>query len=99
MYAFTTHVSATSEAYQAVHRAVMEVVEEQGGGDGLVLHLACATQEGFDVTEVWDSREQADAFNATVMPVAMERAGIGADGPEPRVEELNPIGIMVPGAH
>jgi quinol monooxygenase YgiN len=98
MYAFTTHVSAPNEAYQAVHRAVLEVVAEQGGGDGLVLHLACATEEGFDVTEVWDSREQADAFNATVMPIAMQRAGIETDAPEPRIEELNPIGVMVPGA-
>lgn len=98
MYAFTTHVLAPSEAYQAVHRAVLEVVAEQGGGDGLVLHLACETKDGFDVTEVWDSREQADAFNATVMLVAMERSGMGTEGPEPRVEELTPIGVMVPGA-
>ena len=96
MYAFTTHVAAPAEAYQAVHRAVMDVVEEQGGGDGLVLHVAYATEEGFDVTEVWDSREQADAFNATVMPIAMERAGM-IDGPEPRVEELNALGVLVPG--
>jgi hypothetical protein len=76
----------------------LEVVEEHGGADGLVLHLACATEEGFDVTEVWDTREQADAFNATVMPIAMERAGMAADGPEPRVEELDAIGVLVPGA-
>jgi hypothetical protein len=97
MYAFTTHVPAPSEAYQAVHRAVLDVIAEQGGGDGLVLHLACATEDGFAVTEVWDSREQADAFNATVMPVAMERSGIGTEVPEARVEELTPIGVMVPG--
>jgi hypothetical protein len=50
----------------------MEVVAERGGGDGLVLHLAYATDEGFDVLEVWDSRVEADAFYGTVMPIAME---------------------------
>jgi hypothetical protein len=98
MYGITTHVLAPSETYQAVHRAVMDVVAEQGGGDGLVLHLAYATEEGFDVLEVWDSREHAEAFNTTVMPAAMERAGVPADGPEPRVDEFDPIGVLVPAA-
>jgi hypothetical protein len=96
MYGVTTHVTAPSEAYHAVHRAVMGVVEEQGGGEGLVLHLAYATDEGFDVVEVWESREQADAFNTTVLPVALKRAGVPTDGPEPRVEEFEPMGVMVP---
>lgn len=96
MYGSTTHVSAPTETYQAVHRAVMEVVAEQGGGDGLVLHVAYATQEGFDVLEVWDSREQAEAFNDSVMPVAFERAGVPADRPQPSVDEFEPIGVLVP---
>ena len=96
MYGFTTHVPAPREAYQAVHRAVMEVAGELGAGDGLVVHLAYATPEGFDVLEVWESRAQADAFNATVIPVAMERAGLPMDGPSPEVEEFDPIGVLVP---
>jgi hypothetical protein len=96
MYGITNHVAAPVEAYQAVHRAVMEVVAEQGGGDGLVLHLAYATEEGFDVLEVWDSRVEADAFYGTIMPIAMERAGLPSDGPAPRTEEFRPIGVLVP---
>jgi hypothetical protein len=96
MYGTTTHVPAPSETYQAVHRAVMEVVDERGGGEGLVLHLAYATEEGFDVLEVWETREQAEEFNATVMPAAMDRAGVPADAPAPRVDEFDPIGVLVP---
>lgn len=96
MYGITTHVSAPSDTYHAVHRAVMSVAEEQGAGEGLVLHLAYATDDGFDILEVWESREYADAFNATVMPAAMERAGLPTDGAEPRVEEFDPIGVLVP---
>lgn len=96
MYGITTHVPAPSETYRAAHQAVMDVVGEQGGGDGLVLHLAYETEEGFDIVEVWESRAHADAFNATVMPAAMQRAGLPSDGPEPRVEEFEPIGVLVP---
>lgn len=98
MYGVTTHVPVPSEAYHAIHRAVMSVVEEQGGAEGLVLHLARATEEGFDVVEVWESREHADAFNETVMPIALERAGVPTDGPAPRVEEFDPLGVLVPAA-
>lgn len=41
------HVPAPIEAYQAIHKAVMEVIGEHGGGEGLVLHLAYATDRGF----------------------------------------------------
>jgi hypothetical protein len=98
MYGCTTHVQAPVETYHAVHREVMKVVEEQGGGEGLLLHLAYATEEGFDSVDVWESRAQADVFNATVMPIALERAGVPIDRPHPRVDEFDPIGLVVPAA-
>jgi hypothetical protein len=51
------HIPAPIEVYQAMHKAVLEVMEEDGGGEGLVLHLAYPTQAGFDLTEVWESKE------------------------------------------
>jgi len=98
MYGMTTHVTAPAEAYRVAHKAVMDVVAEQGGGEGLLLHVAYATEEGFDIVEVWESREQAEAFNTTVMPLAMQRAGMPTDAPEPRVEEFDPLGVLVPTA-
>lgn len=94
MYGYTMHVEAPSESYDAVHHEVMELVAEQGGGEGLVLHLAYATAQGFDLVEVWESREHADTFNSTVMPVAMERAGVPMEGPPPPMEEFEPLGVV-----
>lgn len=98
MYGYTMHVPAPAEDYLALHAAVTEVVAEDGGGEGLVLHLAHATTEGFDLTEVWESKEQLDAFNATVWPKAMERAGIPMDGPPPTPTEFEPLAVVTPRA-
>lgn len=99
MYGYTTHVPAPIEAYKAVHQAVLDVVAEDGGGsEGLVLHLAYATDQGFDLTEVWDSKEQFEAFNRDIFPKAMARAGVPMEGPEPELVEFNPVGVVTPRA-
>ena len=94
MYGYTMHVPAPPEAYQALHHAVTEVVREQGGGEGLILHVAHATDLGFDLTEVWESKEQLEAFNRTVFPQAMARAGIAMDGPPPPTVEFDPLAVV-----
>ena len=96
MYGYTTHVPAPAAAYRALHQAVLDVVAEEGGVEGLILHLAYETAEGFDLTEVWESKEQLDAFNATVFPKAAARAGVLMDGPPPETVEFDPIGVMTP---
>lgn len=98
MYGIRMHVPAPSELYRPVHQAVMEIVEEEGGGEGLVAHVAYRTEQGFDIVEVWESREQCEAFNASVMPKALERAGVAEDAPEPQIEEFEPLGVMAPAA-
>jgi hypothetical protein len=94
MYGYTMHVPQPIEAYQAMHKAVLEVVAEDGGGEGLVLHLAYATDNGFDLTEVWEAKEQFEAFNRDVFPKAMARAGISMDGPLPQPVEFDPAGVV-----
>ena len=96
MYGYTVHIPAPAEAYHALHKAVTDVVGEEGGGEGLVLHLAYETNRGVDVTEVWESKQQLDTFNDTVFPKAVARAGVPMDGPPPETEEFDPIGLMVP---
>src|SRR5690349_489851 len=98
MYGYTMHVPAPIEAYQAIHKAVMELIDEHGGGDGLVLHLAYATDQGFDLTEVWESKEQLDAFNRDVWPEAVARAGVPMDLPQPQPVEFVPAAVVTPGA-
>ena len=77
----------------------LEVVGEEGGGsDGLVLHLAYATDRGFDLTEVWESKGQFEAFNRDVFPKAMARAGVPMEGPEPELVEFDPVAVIAPRA-
>ena len=99
MYGYTAHIPAPAEAYHAMHKAVTEVVSEDGGGEGLILHLAYETDRGVDLTEVWESKADLDTFNATVFPKAMARAGVSMDGPPPETDEFYPIGVMVPAAY
>jgi len=73
-----------------MHKAVLEVVEEEGGAEGLVLHFAHPTDQGFDLTEVWESREDLDAFNRGVFAKAMAQGGIPMDGPQPEPIEFTP---------
>jgi hypothetical protein len=98
MYGFTMHIPAPVEAYQAMHKAVMEVAEEEGGGEGLLLHLAYPTDQGFALTEVWETKEHLEAFNRDVMPKAMARAGVPMDGPQPEPTEFTAAGLVIPRA-
>jgi hypothetical protein len=95
MYGYTMHVPAPADAYRALHRAVLDVVGDDGV-EGLILHLAYETDAGFDLTEVWESKDQLDAFNATVFPQAAARAGVPMEGPPPETVEFEPIGVMTP---
>jgi hypothetical protein len=96
MYGYTTHVPAPIEVYHALHRAVLEVVAEDGGAEGLILHLAYPTDLGFDLTEVWESKEQFETFNRDVFPKAMARAGVPMEGPQPPLEEFDPVSVVTP---
>ncbi|GAA1984687.1 hypothetical protein GCM10009817_27650 [Terrabacter lapilli] len=98
MYGYTLHFPAPIEAYRAMHKAVLEVVAEEGGGDGLLLHVAYPTDRGFDLTEVWESKENLDTFNRDVLPKAMSRAGLPADAPQPEPDEFTPAAVMTPRA-
>jgi hypothetical protein len=98
LYGYTMHIPAPIEVYQAMHRAVLEVVDEEGDVEGLVLHLAYPTEAGFDLTEVWDSKDALDTFNRDVFPKAMARAGLSLDGPPPTPFEFTPTAVMTPRA-
>jgi hypothetical protein len=98
MYGYTLDVPAPIEAYRATHQAILEVVDEEGGGEGLVLHFAYPTDEGFALTEVWESKDQLDAFNQNVLPKAMARAGVAMDGPQPEPVEFPPASVWIPAA-
>jgi hypothetical protein len=92
-YAYLVDVPAPIEAYDAVHAAV----DRRSGGhaDGLIVHFARTTPTGFQVLEIWESKDQADRFGAEVVGPAMaEDGGPAAEGPEPERVEFEARGLM-----
>ena len=85
MYGYVLHFPAPIDVYLTMHRAVLEVLAEDGGSEGLLVHFAYPTDEGFDLTEVWESKDACEAFNRDVFPKAMSRTGLpmGRSRPEP----------------
>lgn len=98
MYGYTMHFPAPIEVYLTMHRAVLAEVDDYGGIEGLVVHLAYPTDQGFDLTEVWQSKDQLDTFNRDVFPKAMARAGLPMDQPPPQPVEFIPTVVMTPAA-
>ena len=96
-FGFVMDVPAPAEFYDALHaeinsRTTLPV-------DGLLLHIGRATAGGFQVIEVWESREQADRFNDdVVLPALAEMSGGQPPEPPPAREEFEPRGLIVPAA-
>jgi hypothetical protein len=56
--------------------AITEKLMEQGPIDGLRVHTAGFSGNGFRIFEVWDSKEQFDRFLADrLMPLVMQQGG------------------------
>jgi hypothetical protein len=79
--------SVTDEKYDETIRRL----EAQGNWppDGLSYHVAFRSKGEFRVSEVWDSREQFDAFGKRLMPV-LKDAGIELSG-EPEMVKVHNI--------
>jgi len=57
--------------------------------DGLEYHVAFSSGGNFRVSEIWDSREQFEAFGQRLMPILAEN-GIELAGP-PEISEVHNI--------
>ena len=88
-------VPAPIEMYDATHAAVCEVV---GDSDvELVVHVARATDSGFEIVEVWRSKEAFDDFNREFWPKAASKIP-GAEGMEtPPGRAFEARGLIVVG--
>jgi hypothetical protein len=56
--------------------------------DGMEYHVCFIADGNVRVSEIWDSREQAEAFAQRLMPVLSE---IGIDPGEPEILEIHNI--------
>ncbi len=80
--------SLTAEKYDESTR----MLEEAGVDfppDGLDYHVCFGSEGNLRVSEIWDSREQFEAFGERLMPM-LSKAGIEFSG-EPEVFEVHSI--------
>jgi hypothetical protein len=77
----------TTEQYNQVLRRLEE--SDKWPPDGLDYHVAFGPSGDFRVSEIWDSREQWEAFGEYLMPLLSE-AGIELSS-EPEVFEVHNI--------
>ena len=97
-YGFVVDVPAPIELYDALHA---EVTRRADGADhGMLLHVGRATPGGFQVLEVWESKEAKERFDAEVVGPALAALMDGREPPPmPPLQEFEPRGLIVPAAH
>jgi hypothetical protein len=85
---FTGAPGMTAEKYDAT----MPAIEASGPfpPDGLEFHVAFSSGGSFRVSEIWDSKDQFEAFGQRLMPILAE-GGIELAGPPEIVEIHNTI--------
>ena len=90
-------VPAPTEFYDALHTEVGR--RSAGKADGLLLHVGRGTDDGFEMVEIWESKEKCDRFFAEVVDPAVASVSGGQAPPDrPVVEEFEPRGLVVPSA-
>jgi hypothetical protein len=96
MYGLITTVSAPVEMYDRMHA---EMLKRAGTSiAGLLVHVGRAAPDGFQVLEVWESKEHYDRANTdVVLPLMAELAG---DQPLPSTEQETEVfdvhGLVIP---
>jgi hypothetical protein len=98
MYGFIWRAQEPVETYHAIHQAVVDLVGADAPA-GLLVHLAYAADTGYTLVEVWESKEQSDAFTRDVVSQALQSLGIPVDGPPPDVTEFEPVEVITPQIH
>ena len=96
-HGYVMDVPAPIEMYDALHAEIGR--RSAGGVDGLLLHVGRATPTGFQIIEVWESKELFDRFNDEVVGPALAQLTGGQPPPvPPSIEEFDPRGLIVPAA-
>lgn len=85
-------LDAPVEMYFALHEAVNKEVGTSV--EGLLVHLARRTTQGFEVIEVWESKEYSDKFQREVGRPVIERIA-GPDAPALEPESFDLLGLVV----
>ena len=83
---FTPASNVTTEQYDETIRRLEKVGDWPPAG--LDYHVAFKSDGKFRVSEIWDSREQFEAFGQRLMPVLNE---VGIEPGEPEMLEIHNI--------
>jgi hypothetical protein len=78
--------SLTADQYDSVVRRLDE--EGVSPADGLEYEVCFGSGDDFKVSQVWDSKEQFDAFGARLGPILAE---LGVDPGEPELVDVHNI--------
>jgi hypothetical protein len=95
-YGVVIDVPAPVEMYDALHAELMR--RTTGPLEGFLCHIGRATATGFQIIEVWESKEQCDRYNEELVLPAMRDVFGGPPPQEPAVHEFEPRGLVIPGA-
>ncbi len=92
----TVDVPASVDLYDAVHAALLE--RTGFAVEGLLVHVARPTGQGFQVIEVWESRQDYDRYvDQLLLPVLAELSGGAASRESGQIETSFEVrGLVVP---
>ena len=83
-YGLIANVPAPIEMYDAVNAQINEQIGDTQPA-GLAVHITRRTPEGFQVIEVWESKQQADEFADAVLGPVIDKV---SQGQAPRREDV-----------
>jgi hypothetical protein len=84
------------EAYQAARAEIAKVLGPTSP-EGLIVHVARATDAGFEMFEVWESKEHSERFNDEIAGPAVNRSGVPPEGPHAVFETSSRCAWKSPG--
>lgn len=93
----TTTVPGPIEMYDSLHAAMLS--HPMPPDAGLITHATRQTADGFQVIEVWESKESFERFMRDDLPKILgEVMGDAGSAPEVDTEFWEVRGLVVPGA-
>jgi hypothetical protein len=97
MYGVVTTVPAPVEVYDRMHAELIKRASTSLAGTGLLVHVGRATADGFELFQVFESKEHYDRAMDISASLMRELAG---DLPQPSTEQSTEVfevrGIVIP---
>jgi hypothetical protein len=97
MYGVISAVPAPVEVYDAAHAELGRRTE--GKVEGLLVHVGRATSGGFEIIEVWESREHFERYAQELVNAVMAEVAPGQAAPAGQgAVEFEVRGLVIPSA-